>query len=138
MKDSSHVLLTIFIALAVGAIGFFAGTRLAARRMLVAWGTNRPAVAGRMGYGMMGGRGSNGFVRSSGGMMGIQGKITAVNGGAVTVKLPNGTTQDLTLSSSAVVESIVKGTTADLKVGANIMVSGGGFWNNTQTVIVRP
>lgn len=138
MNNSSHVLLTIFTVLAVGFLGFFAGTRFAARRFAWAWNT-RSAVAEHVGYGMMGGR--QGFVRSGGiraRMGATTGEITKVNGNIVTLKYVNGTTQDITLGTGAVIETISKGTSADLKVGSTIMVSGGGFWNNTQTVIVRP
>ncbi len=137
MKDTSNIALTVVIALAVGAIGFFAGTHVAARRFAVAWGNMQPVASRRLGYGgMINGHPTSTFTGRLG--RGMQGKVTAVKGNTVTVTQPNGTTRDLTLSDKTVVETIVKGTTADLKVGATIMVSGGGFWNNTQTVIVRP
>jgi len=80
---------------------------------------------------MMGRRGFAGFKRGPGMMGSPQGEITTINGNTVTVKLPDGTTRDVTLSDQTVVDTMTKGTAKDLKVGQNIMVTGNGFLNGT-------
>ncbi len=136
MKDTSHVALVIAVALIVGAAGFFVGVHVANRRLTGAWGNERPMMGQRMG--MMRGRGSGGYGTRSGGMMGAGGQITAISGNTVTLKATNGTTSTVILSDGAVVDTMTKGTAKDLKVGQNILVTGGGFWNGAETVIVRP
>lgn len=66
------------------------------------------------------------------------GEITKMEGNTITLKIDDDTTKDIILSNDVTINMMVKGSTKDLKVGQTIMVTGGGFWNSGQTVIVRP
>jgi hypothetical protein len=136
MKEKTNVALVVVVALIVGAAGFFVGMHFAARRVAGPMGNRMGMTNSRMG--MMRGRGFAGSQGGPGGMMGAAGEITAVNGNTVTLKAANGTTSTVTLSGNAVVDMLTKGTTSNLKVGENILVNGGGFWNSAETVIVQP
>ena len=89
----------------------------------------RFAARGHMMGARMGKRGDKGM---SGG------EITKVAGNTVTVKLSNATTKDITLSDTVSVNTLTKGTKSDIKVGDSMMVTSNGFWNGTQTVVVKP
>ena len=135
MKDGNVVVLAIVGVLVAGVLGFFIGRHSALAYRPAAFG--RGVVMGaRFGaHDRMMGRG---FIRGAGMMNGVSGAITNINGSTVTVKMADGTTRDMTLSDTAVVDTMTKGTKSDLKVGSSIMVYGGGFWNGAQTVIVKP
>lgn len=90
----------------------------------------------RMGFGTRGQIVGGGKVGR--GHMGQEGEITKIDGNNVTLKLTDDTTKEVTLLGDAVVTMMTKGTIKDLKVGQTIMVTGGGFWGGTETVIVKP
>jgi hypothetical protein len=135
MNNPNNVVLAIIGALVIGATGFFIGRHVDARIGTIRGNTKQMMTAGFGfgGRGMMGRRNPAGFGAGSGG-----GQITAINGNTVTVQLADGTTRDITLSSDVVVNMLTKATVGDLKIGQTIMVTGGGFWDNSQTVIVKP
>lgn len=136
MKSTSSGVLAIIGALLIGAVGFFAGTRVGPR---FGWTFgNRPMMYGNRPGNMMYGRGYN---AGGHGMMGAGGtaQITKVTGNTVTLEFANGTTNDVTVSGQTVVYTMTKGTTTDLKVGQNVILSNGnGFFGGTQTIVVRP
>jgi len=70
------------------------------------------------GRGMMGGRGGIGF----GGRQ--SGEVTAVDGNKITIKLPNGNTETLTVSDTTVYKTVTTGTKDSIKVGSTIAVTG--------------
>lgn len=137
MKNTSPVLVGVLCAIVFGAAGFFVGRHISAR-IGVNWANPNPMMARRMGASSMMKRGRFLTYRGGNGGSGVQGQITAVNGNAVTVKLANGNTSTVTLSPQAVVDVMTKGSVSDLKTGESIMVTGGNFWNNVETVIVNP
>lgn len=144
MKDT-NILFMVLGALVIGAVGFFAG-RHVAFGFGNWWGMGygyRPAYTerrfGMMGWPMMREDGYAGKGRRFGhGMMGGFGEITKIDGNTVTLKIDDETTREVTLSANTVVNIMTKGTTKDLKVGQEVMITGGGFWNDNQTVIVKP
>ena len=141
MKDTNSVVLAIVAAVVIGGVAFFSGMHVTGRFALRQPAYDTKQKSFQRGFGMQGGM-MNGAAdsESSGfrGRMGNVGEITNVNGKTVTLKLPDGTSKDVVLESDAVVNITTKGTVKDLTVGQTIMVSGGGFWNRAQTVIIRP
>lgn len=136
LKDGNTVVLAVIGAIVIGGAGFFLGkhTNIGFGKQ---WANgNGPMMAGAQferGGRMMG---KAGYGRH--GMMGGVGEITKIDGNTVTVKLSDDTTKEITLSEDTVVNMMTKGSTNDLKVGQTIMVNGGGFLNDAQTIIVRP
>ncbi len=140
MKDTNTLVLIVLGALVIGGVGFFAG-----RHASVGFGRNfgmgNQAMGNRAGFGkggMMDGKEMGGRMGGRHGAMGNSGEITKIDGTTVTLKYTDGTTKEVVLSSEAAVNTMTKGTLKDLKVGQTIMVAGGGFWSQGETVIVKP
>lgn len=136
MKDSNTVVLAIIGAIVIGAVGFFAGrhTVFGFGRQ-AAFGNNvmvKGARFGMHGGSMMGGKFGRGM------MGGGFGEITKIEGDKVTLKISDDTTKEITLAGDASVYTMTKGDRSALKVGQTIHMMGGGFWGDTQTVIVKP
>lgn len=138
MKDANTLIVVVIGAIVIGGAGFMAG-----RHTGVGFG-RQWAMAGyraddiRVGSGEGFGKGYGMMSGQRRGRMGEFGEITKIDGTKVTLKLSDDTTKEVSLPDDAVINTMTKGTTKDLQVGQTIMVSGGGFWNGTTTVIVRP
>ena len=65
----------------------------------------------------------NGRVRTAGGN-GVRGEVTAVNGSTVTIKLANGGSQIIVLSSSTTYNKTATASVSDVVVGQTIMAAG--------------
>lgn len=140
MKDTNTIIFAVLGALIIGGAGFFIGSHIHAG-LGRGWAIGNQHAGFRMGFGKGGMMDSDDAVKGrigGRGAMGNFGEITKIDGTNVTLKYADGTTKDVTLSSDTVVNTMTKGTVKDLKVGATIMVIGGGFWNSTDIVIVRP
>lgn len=124
MKDTNTVILAVIGALAIGAVGFFAGRHFNTIRV----GGHYLSDDGFIGRPMM-------KRRTFGGN---RGELTNVTGNTLTLKLANGQTTTVTLANDAAIYTLTKGTTANLKTGQTVMIQNGGFWTPTQSVIVRP
>ena len=140
MKNTQAIVLAVLGALVIGGVGFFAGrhTNAGFGRN---WAMGTAAMGNRAGFGKGGMMDSDDVAGRMGGRkggMGNSGEITKIDGTTVTLKYTDGTTKEVTLSSDAVVNTMTKGTLKDLKVGQTIMVAGGGFWSQGETVIVKP
>ncbi len=140
MKNTNMLLLTILGAFVIGGVGFFAG-----RHTSYGFGRNvrmgNEAMGNRVGFGKGGMMDNDDVAGRMGGRkggMGNSGEITKIDGTTVTLKYTDGTTKDVILSSDAVVNTMTKGALKDLKVGQTIMISGGGFWSQGETIIVKP
>ncbi len=70
------------------------------------------------GRGMMGGRGGMGLGRRQ------SGEVTAIDGNKITIKLPNGNTETITVSDSTAYKTVTTGTRDSVKVGSTIAVTG--------------
>lgn len=140
MKDTYGIVLAVLGAVIIGGVGFFAGRHMNAgfgRN----WGAGNSVSMNRSGFGrggMMDGDDVGGRMGARRGQMGNSGEITKIDGTTVTLKYTDGTTKEVTLSAEAAVNTMTKGTLKDLKVGQTIMVTGGGFWSQGETVIVKP
>lgn len=139
MKNTQTIVVAVLGALVIGGVGFFAGRHMNAgfgRN----WGVGGNMAGNRAGFGrgMMNGDDNGGRMGGRKGPMGNAGEITKIDGTKVTLKYTDGTTKEVTLSAEAAVNTMTKGTLKDLKVGQTIMVTGGGFWSQGETVIVKP
>ena len=82
---------------------------------------------GRFGSGQLSGEevrkfGGNGVVNGDGGF--VRGEIISVKGETVTVKLPDGGSKLILISSSTNITTATEGSVDDLKEGENVMVVG--------------
>lgn len=140
MKDTNTLILAVLGALVIGGAGFFAG-----RHTNAGYGNNWAMgnqASMRAGFGRGGMMDVDTGARGGGRMgkkgMGNAGEITKIDGSTLTLKYADDTVKEVTLSSDVVVNTMTKGTVKDLSVGQTVMITGGGFWNPTETVIVRP
>jgi len=134
MKDTNMIVLAVLGAIVIGTAGFMAGRHMNAG-FGKGWAMGNQQAGFRAESG--GGRMMKGDLRGQG-RMGGAGEITKVEGTTVTLKLQDGTTKEVTLSSTATVRTMTEGSMSDLKPGQTIMVAGGGFWSDGETVIVKP
>jgi len=120
----NNLLITILIAIIVGAIGFFAGTKY--QQSKTASGFTRQF--GQFGNGqqriIMGGSGG----RTQGnGRMGagqVLGEILNQDDKSITVKLQDGSTKIVFLSDTTNINKATTGSKSDLKVGVRVGVFG--------------
>lgn len=115
---SKHITITLIIALAAGAIGFFAGSTIAAGKnnsapsFMARNGINGNAVRGnRQGQGPGGG----GF---------INGTILSKDSQSITIKLTDGGSKILFLSDTTAIDRLAPAAAADLAIGTSVMASG--------------
>lgn len=106
------ILPVVIAAVIAGGLGFYVGTRYPA-------GT----VSGTYLYG-----GTGSSVRSnhgnSGGVGAVTGSIVSEDAQGVIIKLPNGNTQIVFVSTTTPVLKSVQGSISDLSVGQNVVISG--------------
>jgi hypothetical protein len=109
MKNNA-VVITILVAVIVGALGFFGGMQY----------QKMQRGAGRFGA-------AGGFGGRAGGANGtrpVVGQISSMDSNSVTVKLPDGSSKIVILSTSTAINKQATGSKSDLKNGENILVIG--------------
>ncbi len=131
IKLSKTVLVKVGTYVLVFVLGGGLGYIVADHFPLKFAGTKR--VFNTRGYGMMSGgfdqddRGGSGL---RGGMMGVRGgnraggEVTKIDGNTITIKLPNGNTETITVNDSTVYKKTTTGSKSDVKVGDTISVTG--------------
>lgn len=139
MKDTNTTLAAITGAVVIGVAGFMIGqhTRVG---FTSKWANDKVVGYGRVGNGFRGhmmADADEAFGRGRGGRGMGYGEVTAINGNTVTIKYADDTTADITLNDKTSVNKFNAGSASDIAVGQTIMVMGGGFWNDTQTVIIK-
>lgn len=107
--------LLLIVALAVGAAGFFVGTKYQAGQT----GNLRSNAFGGRGFG---GSGAGGAGRQ--GFRPVQGNILSADDKSITVKLADGSTKIILLTDKTQINQASKAMTSDLKVGAPVAVFG--------------
>ena len=111
MKKNS-LIITILVAVIVGAVGFIGGMQY--QKMQRGAGGQ---FAGRNGAGRFGGNGGSGSAP-------VVGKITSSDANSITVQLSDGSSKIIILSSSTSINKQASGTKSDLKTGTNVLVLG--------------
>ncbi len=136
LKDTTTAAAVILGAIVIGAAGFLAGHHMTAFGT-GKFGTGVPMMRIRGGMGMHDGFMAGGMHRGKGGPGRVTGTVTKVVGNNVTVCVADGTETTVTLTDDASVRLLTDGSVSDITAGQTVMIGGGGFWDETQTVIVR-
>jgi len=131
MKNQ-NIIVGILIAIVFGLVGFFGGTKyqqgqdvqLDSQRGLRGQFNGQNVQGGSM----MRQTGAGG-VGSAGGMNGqgfrpVAGQIIAADSKSITVKMPDGSSKIVLISTTATINKAVDGAMADLTVGKNVRVFG--------------
>jgi hypothetical protein len=120
MKKNNSVVITILVAVIVGALGFFGGMQYTKMQ--------RGGAAGRFGGagGQFGGAGGGRFGAggANGGSRPVVGLIDSLDNNSLTIKMPDGSSKIVILSNSTTVNKQTTGSKDDLKQGENVMVMG--------------
>ncbi|OGM26538.1 hypothetical protein A3D00_03485 [Candidatus Woesebacteria bacterium RIFCSPHIGHO2_02_FULL_38_9] len=107
----SNYLLTIIVAVVVGAGGFFAGTKYQQSK----------TPANRF-ENLQGGR--NGTQQGRGGFRPVNGEILSLDDKSITVKLTDGSSKIVFFTDNTVYNKSSEGSKSDLKVGEKVAVFG--------------
>lgn len=118
MKKQLSVTTVILITIIVAALGFFGGMQY----------TKMQRGAGRFGaqgFGQGGpGGGGKFFGNGNGGNRPVMGQVSSIDQKTITVKMPDGSSKIIILSSSTAINKQATGTKDDIKTGENILVIG--------------
>ncbi|MEW6617131.1 MAG: hypothetical protein AB1333_01795 [Patescibacteria group bacterium] len=120
MKDIKKIIPVIVIVCIVGAIGFYVGTKYGGNKWNVP--TNGRMQLGGQNLRQGGGNAMMGQRGQGGGF--LSGEIISKDATTITVKLGDGGSKIVFLSSSTPVMKSVQGSSADLLVGENVMITG--------------
>jgi hypothetical protein len=112
MKNN-NILTIVIVAVVVGAIGFFGGMQY--QKM------QRGQFTGAAGFNRTGGTGRFG---QNGGSRPVAGDIVSVDASGITVKMRDGSTKIVVVSSSTTINKAATGTKSDLKQGETVAVFG--------------
>ena len=112
---SQQIIIPIVVAIVVGAAAFFGGMQYAKSQATQA----RASFAGRGGFP----RGSgNPTARGNGGA--VVGQVLSFSNGTLTVKLQDGSSKIVILSSNVSVSKMAPATQTDLTTGSNVAIFG--------------
>jgi hypothetical protein len=111
MKNS--VIITVIIAIVVGGLAFFGGMKYAQSQ-------RRSSFAGQFGGGAGGRTGGAG----GNGVRGVTGDIIASDANSITVKMTDGSSRIVLLSSTTSINKAAQATVDDLKTGEKVAVFG--------------
>ncbi len=106
-----QILVTIVVALIVGAVAFFGGMKFQQHR--------QPAIARQFGSGQGRGQGGNRM-----GFRPVSGEILSSDDKSITVKLADGSSKIILLTSTTIINKADTATVADLKTGEKVAVFG--------------
>ncbi len=132
MKDikTNHILITVGVAVVVGALAFFGGVKYQQSKMQAGFRQFAGAPGGNQAFGgRTGGPTGQGF-GGRGGAAGVNamrpvvGSILSQDDKSVTIKLQDGSSKIILLPDSATYSKTEAGAKSDLKVGDNIGVFG--------------
>ncbi|MBU6447737.1 hypothetical protein KGQ24_02780 [Patescibacteria group bacterium] len=118
--NKKHVILTVVIAVVVGAIGFFGGMK---------YGQAKAQTAGRgqlSGQYRTGGGGAGFFRGGAGGSQGAftTGQVLSKDDKSITVQSPNGSSKIIFYSGTTQVGKFVSGASSDITTGQRVTVTG--------------
>ncbi len=139
--DKKHVITTVVVAVVIGVVGFFGGTKYGQAKAKSSTpkfaqtfngaGGNFAARAGGAGTGRTG---------VNGGL--VTGEIIKQDDSSLTVQLPNnGGSKIVLFSGSTAIGRVATGTTADLVTGTNVVVTGSANSDGSitaQNIQIRP
>lgn len=120
MKDIKPIYVML-IAIIVGAAAFFGGMQFQKSQQRAAFGQFGNGQFGQ-GFTRQGGQGGTFVGRRNGGA--VMGEILSLDDNSVTVKLPDGSSKIVILSSTTAINKSAEGTKADLKTGERVAVFG--------------
>jgi uncharacterized protein (UPF0333 family) len=121
MKNTS-LLITIVVAVVVGAAGFFIGMQYQKSQTRTAF-ANFQGENGMM-RGQNGQRNGQGFRGRNGMGNGAIGEVVNIDANSVTVKLPDGSSKIVNLSNSTTYSTTANGSKSDIKAGQRIAAFG--------------
>ncbi len=119
-SSSKNLLMIVIIAIVVGAAGFFGGMQY--QKM------QRPSFAGASGaaggFGRQGGFGGGPGRFGNGANRPVMGQIVSVDSNGITVKMQDGSTKIVVLSSSTMINKTADASRSDLTAGTTVAVFG--------------
>jgi hypothetical protein len=127
MKNTHAILMTVLAAIVVGAGSFYGGIKYQQKKTVTA-NAERFGQAGFGANGMMRGQGGNRSAFGGGnfatGTRPIMGSILSQDAKSITVKLPDGSSRIVLLSSTTAVDKATQATVMDMKMGDTVRVFG--------------
>lgn len=140
MNKKISIVSAVIAIVIVATLSFYGGTAYSSSKR-VSFGQGGQFGAG----GNFGAQGTGvgrraGMAGTAGGGM-VFGEILSKDSQSITIKLPNGGSQIVLVSSSTTVGKVATGTSEDLVVGGNVTVSGSSNSDGSitaQTVQIRP
>jgi hypothetical protein len=122
--QNKKIVLAVVICLVVAGLSFFGGMKYDQSKNNVPSFTNRPGNFNPDGFNQTGGLRTGVGMRGgvSGGL--VSGEVLSVDDKSITVKLRDGGSKIVFISSSTKIEKTVDGSITDVAVGKEVMITG--------------